>query len=32
MLKMLYFELELARVGFHWHYCVLVMTISDEVN
>jgi len=32
MLELLYHGLEMARVGFHWRSCVLLMTIWDEVN
>jgi len=27
MLELLYLELEMARVGFHWRPCLLLMTI-----
>ena len=32
MLELWYLELEMARVGFHWRSCVLLMTVWDEVN
>jgi len=32
MLELMYLELEMARVGFHWRSFLLLMTIWDEVN
>jgi len=32
MLELLYLALEMARVGFLWRSCALLITIWDEVN
>jgi hypothetical protein len=31
-LELLYLEFEVARVGFHWCSCILLMTMWDELN